>query len=94
MLAIVKSKPEFRDYVISECQKLIDPARKENGCISYEYFEDLQDKNTLVFCEKWESHDLWQAHMKSEHLTSFSKNTDGKTENWTIYQLGEVHHVW
>ena len=65
-------------------EKLIDESRKEEGCISYNLFEDINNPNILTFIEEWRSEEEIKLHNNSEHYTSIvPKGVDlqeGKTE--------------
>lgn len=49
-------------------KELIKETRKEEGCISYELHQDLEDETILTFIEKWESREHLQAHFESQHF--------------------------
>ncbi len=91
IIAVVKAKPEFRDEVMKKSIKLLEPTRKEKGCINYDMNEDLKDHNTFVFHENWESRELWQDHMNSTHLAEYSEITKDMVEEWIIYELNKIN---
>jgi quinol monooxygenase YgiN len=41
-------------------------ARKEEGCLSYQLFVDVSNKNVLIMVEEWESPEALQKHTSSE----------------------------
>jgi quinol monooxygenase YgiN len=41
---------------------------KEQGCISYELFQDINNQNIFSFIEAWENQDALDMHMKSAHF--------------------------
>jgi len=47
--------------------ELIHETRKEEGCISYELFQDIEHYNICTFIEAWEDRDALGRHMKSAH---------------------------
>ncbi|MBC2724673.1 putative quinol monooxygenase [Desulfosporosinus sp.] len=47
---------------------LVEETRKEEGCLSYQLFQDLKNKKVLTFIEDWESMEALQRHMKSKHF--------------------------
>lgn len=51
-------------------EKLINESRKEEGCISYELCQDVNNKNILTFIEKWVSQEAIDIHNNSNHFTS------------------------
>jgi quinol monooxygenase YgiN len=55
--------------VIEMCKELVELTRKEEGCISYELYQDINDSTILTFIEEWESQEALDKHNKSEHFT-------------------------
>lgn len=49
---------------------IIEPTRKEAGCISYELLQNSSDSADFTFVETWDSAAALDAHMKSPHLTA------------------------
>ncbi len=47
---------------------LIEPTRKEAGCIRYELYQNKEDTADLTFVEDWESDAALDAHMKTPHF--------------------------
>lgn len=47
---------------------LVEETRKEEGCLSYQLFQDLKNKKVLTFIEDWESMEALQQHMNSKHF--------------------------
>lgn len=51
------------------CKELVEETRKEEGCIKYEVFQDVNEPNVLTMIEEWDSVEALNKHMKSEHFT-------------------------
>ncbi|MGH8516167.1 MAG: putative quinol monooxygenase [Panacagrimonas sp.] len=49
---------------------IIEPTRKEAGCLSYELLQNSADSSDFTFVETWDSAAALDAHMKSPHLTA------------------------
>ncbi len=47
---------------------ILDLIRKEDGCISYDYYLDVNNKNVILLVEEWENKDKQQVHLKQEHM--------------------------
>ena len=58
-----------RDEFIQITKKLIEESRKENGCISYALFQDVNQPNILTFIEEWESKEAIAQHNLTNHFT-------------------------
>ena len=51
------------------CKELVEETRKEEGCIKYELYQDEKDPTILTMIEEWQSMEVLDKHMISEHLT-------------------------
>ncbi len=57
------------EKVINLYDELVKKTRQEEGCISYELFQDINNENILTIVEQWESEEHFEAHKKTEHFT-------------------------
>ncbi|CAB1262834.1 putative quinol monooxygenase [Clostridium sp. MT-14] len=64
--SIIK-KGEKEKY-LKLAKELIEKSRKENGCISYKIFEEINDSSILTFMEQWKNARAIQEHNNSEHF--------------------------
>jgi len=87
IIARIESKPENIDLIKSEVFKLIEPTRKEKGCIQYDLHQNNESLEVFVFYENWESLELWQEHMESSHLKNFIESTEGALADLEISQM-------
>jgi quinol monooxygenase YgiN len=62
---------EDRTTFIQTATQLVNTTRSEKGCISYELFHDLENKDTYFMIEEWASVEDAVAHGSSE---SFKKS--------------------
>ena len=90
IIAKIEAKPEKLDEVKKAVLKLIDPTREEQGCIQYDLHQENQQKEVFIFVENWENQALWEAHMQSEHLQSFIKETEGLLVELTVHQMNQI----
>jgi len=86
-IARIQAKPEKLDLIKSEVLKLIEPTRKENGCIQYDLHQDNEKPEIFVFYENWESLELRQEHMENQHLKEFIENTEDALAGLEISQM-------
>jgi len=49
---------------------LVEPTRRESGCIQYELLQNQEDLTNFVFVEEWENEALLNAHLDSPHINS------------------------
>lgn len=47
---------------------LVKETTKENGCISYELFQELNKPNNLTLIEEWADIEALQQHTKTPHF--------------------------
>ena len=71
IIAKVVAKPASVEKVKGELLKLVEPTRKEPGCIVYRLHQDNTDQAQFVFYERWESAEHLQKHMQSDHFKRF-----------------------
>ncbi|MBL1420960.1 MAG: antibiotic biosynthesis monooxygenase [Alphaproteobacteria bacterium] len=85
------AKPENREAVITACKKLIPLSNAEDGCISYEFFEDTEQKNHFFFFERWKDMDAINIHMDMPYLKAHGKIfPDLVIEGTTKVEIHEV----
>lgn len=57
-----------KDKVLGMLDEMIEKTRAEEGCISYELYEDVNNPNIITFIEEWENEESLNNHIKSEHF--------------------------
>lgn len=87
IIANIKSKVDQVELVKSELLKLIDVTRAEKGCINYDLHQDNENVTHFLFYENWESRELWQQHMDTQHIKDYMTATDGAVEEFTLNEM-------
>lgn len=54
--------------VIALYQELIAESRKEQGCLSYELYQDIENPCIMTMLETWENKAALDAHSASAHF--------------------------
>lgn len=90
IIAHIAAKEDKVDLVKSELQKLIEPTQAESGFVQYDLHQDNENPAHFVFFENWETRELWQNHMNSQHLKDFLGKVDGAIENLTVHEMTQV----
>jgi len=49
-------------------QALIEPTRNEKGCLGYDVFEDIENKNNFCLVERWRSGKDKDDHQRTEQF--------------------------
>jgi len=68
VVARIKAKSETVGEVRELLLSLIEPTRKEFGCIKYELLQNREDPTDFTFVEEWESDEALKSHAASDHL--------------------------
>ena len=71
--ARLKCNPGKRDEFLTAVQPIIATTRKEDGCLCYELFISTEDKDGLLFFERWTSREALKNHAESAHMTEWMK---------------------
>jgi quinol monooxygenase YgiN len=92
LAVIIEAQEGKEDELRKALIALIEPTRKEKGCINFVLHTDPANKGRFMFYENWENKELWNAHLNSPHITAFGNaagnlvaNTLDLT-NWKIYE--------
>jgi quinol monooxygenase YgiN len=90
LTAMVKVKPGQEEAVKEVLLALVDPTRKESGCLCYNLHQSKSDKTQFMFYEQWASKEALDAHGKTPHMKALGGKLKDKTEKGggvTFYEL-------
>lgn len=73
VVAIAETSSEKAEELKSICLGLIEPTRKEEGCIGYELYQDTTKPGKFTFIENWKSKEHLDIHSKTPHLVAAGK---------------------
>jgi quinol monooxygenase YgiN len=73
VVAKVVAKQEKVSETETLMKSLIPITQKEDGCISYEVFQETAQSNTYFFIETWDSKEALEKHLSNEHMVHFVK---------------------
>jgi quinol monooxygenase YgiN len=68
VVARIKAKSETVSEVRELLSSLVEPTRKEFGCVSYELLQNREDPTDFTFVEEWESEGALESHAASDHI--------------------------
>ena len=68
VVAHVRAKAGKQEEMKKVMLGLIEPTRKEAGCLRYELYQNKEDSADLTFVEDWESDAALDAHMQTPHF--------------------------
>ncbi len=69
VVAHLQAMPGCEDALRSVLESLVGPTRKEEGCLRYDLYVDLDSADKFTFVEEWESREAFVKHGQSEHIT-------------------------
>lgn len=65
MKALMEKQTEIMQTLLS----MIEPTRKEKGCLSYDVFCDIEGKTVFNLIEEWETGEDLDHHIRSERFS-------------------------
>jgi quinol monooxygenase YgiN len=72
IVAHLVAKPDKIEATKQFLLGLVDPTRKESGCVEYHLHQDDDNPAEFTFYENWKSRADWDEHMKLPHLQEFA----------------------
>ena len=64
----IKIKPEKRERFLELARPGLTATLEEPGNISYDLYEDIQQANTFIYFEEWQSREALQEHLKQPYV--------------------------
>jgi quinol monooxygenase YgiN len=64
----VTVRPENRKELCLTISSLLNLIRQEEGCWSYRFYRESEDKNTFVLIGEWKTRDAWNNHLLSDNF--------------------------
>ncbi|CAF1398039.1 unnamed protein product [Didymodactylos carnosus] len=62
------AKAENVDHVKNILTALIEPTKKEEGCIRIRLLEDIADKTHFTFISQWESDEVYENYLQALYI--------------------------
>lgn len=90
LTAMVKAKPGEEDAVKEILVALVEPTRKEPGCLAYNLHQSKSDKPQFMFYEQWASKEALDAHGQMPYMKALGGKLKGHTDKGggvTFYEL-------
>lgn len=73
VVAEMVAKPGKEAELERQMLALIEPTRKEEGCVQYDLHRSTEESGRFVFYENWTARELLDRHLQSPHLKAFGK---------------------
>jgi quinol monooxygenase YgiN len=66
------ARPDTREELARRVREdMLEATRAEPGCIRYAFYQDVQDPDSFIFAEEWESWEALESHFRSDHVGRF-----------------------
>ena len=71
VVAEMVAKPGREDQLKQRLLALVEPTRKEDGCVQYDVHSVVGEAGRFIFYENWTSGEALDRHLASPHLQAF-----------------------
>jgi quinol monooxygenase YgiN len=61
----MKVEPHNRKELLQTLLPLVESTRNEQGCLSHHVYQDMEDENSFIFVEEWQSRADLFSHLRS-----------------------------
>jgi len=68
---------EHRAAALAAALAMAAETRKEEGCITYGFFADVEDESSIRIFEEWQSQAHLDAHFQTAHMATFRETLAG-----------------
>lgn len=86
LTVVVKVKPEHQQEIKDFLKSLPELSKKEEACIEYDVHQSIDDENTFILNEKWESLNGLNLHNEQSYSKEFFASFDKLQEYPIIYR--------
>jgi len=68
VIARFRPRPGRRDALLELLAEVQEASRRDDGCVSYGYYENVTDASSFVAVEEWRDTDALAAHLRTGHV--------------------------
>lgn len=86
LTVIVQAKPEHQQEIKELLYSLPELSKKEEACIEYDVHQSIDDENTFILNEKWESVDGLNLHNEQSYSKAFFASFEKLQEQPVMYR--------
>ena len=86
----IKAKPDKIDEARTVLVGVVDPSRREPGCISYNLLQNRDNPSDFAFASEWKDDYALRIHTASDHIRGIALKLKGVVEeppNITVYTV-------
>ncbi len=70
----IKARPDKVNELLSVLSSLVEPTRKELGCLSYELLQHNEVPTDLTLVEEWQNENALELHIATKHFKDAMTN--------------------
>jgi quinol monooxygenase YgiN len=68
VVARIIAKSDRIEQLKTVLSQIVEPTRKESGCIQYDLLHNAVEPTDFTFVEEWETEAALEAHLQSAHI--------------------------
>jgi quinol monooxygenase YgiN len=70
--AAARLRPDRREEALAAARQMQEATTAEHGCHEYRFWTAIDDPDSVLVFERWESRASLEAHLASPHVASFN----------------------
>lgn len=90
IVATIKAKCDKIDLIKEELLKLVESSRADKGCINYDLHQDNMNNACFIVYENWQSPEMLQMHVDTQHFKNFMAITEVAVEEFTVNEMTQL----
>lgn len=91
IVATIVVKDSYKDELEKVFRNLVDGTRKEEGNVSYDLHQDVQNPLKYIILEVWKSQSDISKHNEMVHFKAFLSAIEGKVESVDINVVKKIY---
>jgi len=90
VVAKLVAKKECVEQVKEELVRMVEPTRREEGCIEYRLHQDKADPALFIFYENWESLAHLEKHTTTDHYITYASAVKEMIDTKAVHKMTEI----
>jgi quinol monooxygenase YgiN len=80
LVVVMRAKPGQELLLEAELRALVNPTRKEEGCLRYDLYRSSETPGSYMFYEIWASRENHRQHTQTPHFLRWNARKDAVTQ--------------
>ena len=90
IVARLVARTDAVETVKAELHAMIEPTRREPGCLEYRLHQDISDPRIFIFYENWQDQTSIEQHLASPHYTCYAAAVADLLQEKTVHKMTET----